>query len=232
VNRLPGPLLTVPGNHDLPFRNLLNRFAVGLDYYREYVSEDLEPFFQDEEIAVMGVNTARLLPLRNGRINEYQVERIEQTLCSVGGERVRILATHHPFDLDQSHNRRELVGRARMAMGRLAQSIDILLAGHMHMSQAGRTAVRYRLKGASAVFVQAGTATSTRGRGEPNRFNLLRIEGRELTVERHQWSTELGAFRCAMTQNFSLDRPADLCAVADVVSPEEVMSDFHPERTS
>jgi 3',5'-cyclic AMP phosphodiesterase CpdA len=222
VRRLPEPWIAVPGNHDMPFRNIINRFAVGLDYFREYVTPEVEPYYLDDEIAVMGVNTARVLPLRNGRINQQQVERVERTLCSVGGGRVRILATHHPFDLDDSYNRRELVGRARMAMGRLAQSIDVLLAGHMHMSQAGRTAVRYGIQGASAVFVQAGTATSTRGRGEPNRFNLLRIEGRDLTVERRQWSGD--EFRCTSTEKFALDR--ETCAVPAEVAEEEVYSDF------
>jgi len=115
-----------------------------------------------------------------------------------------------------------------MAMGRLAKSIDVLLAGHMHMSQAGRTAVRYRLTGSSAVFVQAGTASSTRGRGEPNRFNLLRIASRELTVERHQWSSDQGRFHCSSTESFPLDRQpeTDPLQEPEVIRPEDVQAEL------
>ena len=43
---------------------------------------------------------------------------------------------------------------------------DLLLSGHLHTSHAGRTAQRYAIAGYAALVVQAGTATSTRGRGE------------------------------------------------------------------
>lgn len=211
VRQLPSPLILVPGNHDLPFGKIWRRFTVGLRWYREYITSDMEPFYQDEELAVLGVNTARRLPIRGGRISEWQVREVEQKLCSAGDGRWKVLVTHHPFDLAGTYHHRELVGRARMAMGRFAQSIDLLLAGHMHISHAGRTAVRYRLQGRSAVFVQAGTATSTRGRGEPNAFNLVRLEGTTIQVDRQQWSEEEKRFRCASTDRFEDAREPAFC---------------------
>ena len=215
LRHVPRPWLAVPGNHDLPFTNILKRFTIGLDYYRHYISPDIEPFYQDPEIAVMGVNTARYLPLRGGRINHEQVEEIERRLCSMPQGVTRILVTHHPFDLEEGTRRANLVGRARMAMGRLAQSVDILMAGHMHLSQAGHTGVRYMLNGASAVFVQAGTATSTRGKGEPNAFNLLRLDGPLLRIERHHWSSNRKDFECQCVDEFTLDRTAYCSSEAD-----------------
>src|SRR5256886_16763945 len=41
---------------------------------------------------------------------------------------------------------------------------DLLLAGHLHVGHAGHTAERYQIGNHSALFVQAGTATSTRVR--------------------------------------------------------------------
>ncbi|MBX9601767.1 MAG: metallophosphoesterase [Bryobacteraceae bacterium] len=202
LRQLPEPWIAVPGNHDLPFRNVWNRFRVGLRWYREFIADDIEPFWTDGEIAVLGTNTARPLPLRGGRINEGQVREIEARLASLPEGVTRILVSHHPFDLDPSFPGRELVGRARMAMGRLAQSIDVLLAGHMHLSQAGYTAVRYRLQGRSAIFVQAGTATSDRGRGEPNAYNRLYIGHREIRVERWRWNPGDQHFQCATAETF------------------------------
>ena len=220
VKRLPQPWLAVPGNHDLPFVNAFRRITTGLRLYQKYITPDLEPFWADEELAVMGITTARRLQFRGGRIAPEQIRRVQRRLCSVDPKLTRVLVSHHPFDLDESYHRRELVGRARLAMGQFAQSVDILLAGHMHVSHAGSTAVRYKVQGRSAIFVQAGTATSTRGRGEPNAFNRIVIAQPHLTVERHQYRN--GAFHCVRLDRFLLERPG-VCETAPVpMHPKDV----------
>ena len=69
LETLPAPLLVVPGNHDLPLYNVLLRWLSPLDRYRRFITSDLAPFYEDAEIAVLGVNTARALTFKDGRIN-------------------------------------------------------------------------------------------------------------------------------------------------------------------
>ena len=71
--RLPEPRLVLPGNHDIPLRDVLRRFVSPLGRYRGYISRDLAPFYRDEEIAVLGINRARSLTSKYGRINERQI---------------------------------------------------------------------------------------------------------------------------------------------------------------
>ncbi len=76
----------------------------------------------------------------------------------------------------------------------------MFLAGHLHVSHVGHTADRYNIAGHSALVVQAGTL-STRGRGELNTFNVLRIARPELTIERYTWETGGQSFDRSYTRN-------------------------------
>lgn len=188
LDRLPGAKLVVPGNHDVPLYNLYQRFFQPLARYRRFIDSAVEPEYADEEIVALGVNTARSAAFKGGRINERQIERVRARLCRLDPALIRIVVTHHPFDLPSRYSRRQLVGRAARAMAELARcGADLLLAGHLHASHAGDTTARYRIPGFAALVVQAGTAASTRGRGEANAFNVLRIERGGVAIEQRLW---------------------------------------------
>ncbi len=203
LKRLPSPQIVVPGNHDVPLYNVFDRFLQPLEDYQEYITDDMEPFYSDDEIAVLGINTARSFVIKGGRINEMQVARIRDRMCELDNKMIKIIVTHHPFDLPDTYHEKELVGRAKMAMEALADcGADVLLAGHFHTSYTGHTASRYKIDGYNALVVQAGTATSTRGRGEANSFNVLKAEHPNISVQRFVWNPEEKAFGVFKTENF------------------------------
>jgi 3',5'-cyclic AMP phosphodiesterase CpdA len=203
LDTLPGPQIVVPGNHDISLYNVFRRFVKPLDRYKRYITDDLDPIFVDEEIAVVGVNTARSLTIKDGRLNKEQVDGIRSQLAGLDPNITRIVVTHHPFDLPTSFEEKDLVDRAEMAMEVFAEcGVDVLLAGHMHVSHAASTASRYRIEAYAALVVQAGTATSTRGRGEVNSFNLLRVEHERVEIDRYGWDALANTFRIVVTEKF------------------------------
>ncbi|MBW3660493.1 MAG: metallophosphoesterase [Gemmatimonadetes bacterium] len=206
LDRLPEPRIVVPGNHDVPLWDVVARFLRPLEGWRRHIGEDLAPFWRDDEIAVAGVNTARSLTWKGGRINREQVDALVTRFRRLPEAITSIVVAHHPFDLPPGHAPRDLVGRSRMAMEALAPcGVDLLLTGHLHVQHVGHTAERYRVADHSAVVVQAGTATSTRGRGEPNSFNVIRIDDPVLEVEPHVWrpgETAFGPFDEAPRRRF------------------------------
>ncbi len=203
LDTLPQPQIVVPGNHDVPLHNVFARFLQPLRKYRRYITNDLRPFYYDDEIAVLGVSTARSLTIKGGRINQQQVDWMRDRLCSFADEVVKIVVTHHPFDLPEGHHERNLVGRARMAMELLAScGADVFLAGHLHISHTTHSAKRYKIEGHSALVIQAGTATSNRGRGEANSFNVIHVEPANIAVERLEWQPDKGLFALAETEKF------------------------------
>lgn len=198
------PKVIVPGNHDVPLYNLAARFLTPLARYRRHLAPDVEPVFIDQEIVVVGVNTARSLAFKGGRINRLQIERAKAWFCDTSNDLVRILVTHHPFDMPGSDGAPDdLVGRATMALSTLSECApDLLLAGHLHLHGIGTTAERYDLGGRHAIVVQAGTAASMRTRGAPNSFNLIHVDHAAVGIDRFEWSPVRATFKLHSTHRF------------------------------
>ena len=199
---IPFPQIIVPGNHDVPLHNLFARFVRHLDRYQRYITPDLQPIFADAEIIVVGVNTARALTWKDGRINARQLAQLRKTMMAAPTARTKIVVTHHPFDLPAGASGR-VVGRSRFAIQTLAEcGVDLLLAGHFHIADTSQTAKRYQLPGYSAIVVSAGTSTSTRGRGQPNSLNIIRIDPPSLTIERRIWRPTSALFDILSIEQF------------------------------
>jgi 3',5'-cyclic AMP phosphodiesterase CpdA len=203
LDTLPGPQIIVPGNHDISLYNVFRRFVLPLERYKRYITDDLDPVYIDDEIAVLGVNTARSLTWKDGRVNKEQVDKIRATLAGLPQDLTRVVVTHHPFDLPKGAEEDDLVDRAHMAMDVFADvGVDLLMAGHLHQSHAGNTQARYKISEYAALVVQAGTATSTRGRGEVNSFNVIRIEPQKIEVDRYGWDAVHKQFQLMATEKF------------------------------
>jgi 3',5'-cyclic AMP phosphodiesterase CpdA len=169
--------LVVPGNHDVPLYDVFRRFAAPLDRYKRYISNDLCPWFENEEVAVLGINTARSLTIKDGRLNHEQIGMMQERFAHVAPHKTRILVTHHPLyamPIADGGGLSEPVGRHRDAIrGVCKAGVHIALAGHFHRTYA-ESARKMVENAGSALVIQAGTATSTRLRNsELQSFNWI-----------------------------------------------------------
>ena len=196
LDQLPFPRIVVPGNHDVPLHNLYARFVHRLSRFETYITDDLEPSHRDGEMAVFGINTARSLTWKGGRINSRQIESLRTRLCETEPGVARIVVTHHPFEIPPGFHPRHVVGSARAALERWTGcGADLFLCGHLHVADSTTTLDRYRHVGWRAIVVSAGTATSTRGRGASNSFNAISIQNRQsIRVTKWSWHPATQAF--------------------------------------
>src|SRR3954466_12756162 len=169
-------VLGVPGNHDVPLYDVLRRFLSPLARYRRFIDDTLCPFIELPGVAVLGINTARSLTFKDGRINKDQVAFIRETFARTSSETVRILVTHHPlFALTVGDEVERAIGRQEMALDAIEEAgVDMLLAGHAHPASPHLASCLVPRAG-GALVVQAGTATSTRVREQDQSFNTVDI---------------------------------------------------------
>ena len=196
------PFLAVPGNHDVPMYRFWERLLDRYGAYRRHFSTDLEPCFLDDEMEVVGFNTAFNLTIDNGRFTGRQLagvsERFTGPTHPVPGPPVRIAVAHHPLA-----GLPELMGwrtarRSDEALAAFAAAgVDLVLSGHVHVAAVGQAPGCPR----PLWLVHSGTSTSRRGRGAEqgrNSCNWITLEtgpeGRMARVEQLVWSEDRGRF--------------------------------------
>ncbi|MGI8704593.1 MAG: metallophosphoesterase family protein [Sphingomicrobium sp.] len=182
-------VLAVPGNHDVPLYDVLRRFLSPLTRYMRYIDETLCPLQEIPGATVLGINTARSLTFKDGRISREQMDFIRQSFGRTDPDSMRIVVTHHPlFALPVGEGVARAVGRSELALDAIGEAgVDMLLAGHHHQSST-HDARDLVTRAGPALVVQAGTATSTRVREQDQSFNRIEIDGPSVTVTVECWT--------------------------------------------
>ncbi|HYI46962.1 MAG TPA: metallophosphoesterase [Allosphingosinicella sp.] len=219
-------ILAVPGNHDIPLYDVVRRFAAPLHRYKTYISNDLCPWFENEQVAVLGINTARSLTIKSGRINRSQMRLIEERFGAVAPEKTRILVTHHPLfalPIGSGSEFTEAVGRHEDAVSAVCRAgVHAALAGHFHRTYA-EAARKMVERAGGALVIQAGTATSFRLRNnELQSFNWLHVH-RNDDIELQVVAWDGHGFRRGSHVRFAYDGESWLSRTIDEEKPSETV---------
>ena len=203
LDRLPTvPLVTVPGNHDVPLYRVFERLFSPYALYRRYISDELDSVLRIDGAVFVSLNTTSPLgAITNGRMTRWQLDFCERAFRDVSPECARIVVAHHHFapapDYDNEH---DVMRRGRQALDRLNElKVDLILGGHLHRAYIGNSLDVYPSKDRASgiTIVQSGTTTSGRGRArerEKNSFNLIRIDGDVVHIDHYMYFHALEGF--------------------------------------
>lgn len=188
LDNLLVPYIVVPGNHDIPVFDIFRRFFKPLDLYKQYITDDLCPVYEHEDVIVMGITTAHGVTTKHGRITHEMADRVCRTM-SASRAPWKVLVAHHPFVIPHGVDEPPVKG-ADWALPQFERcGVDVILGGHLHVSHASDVA-GFRSDDYKVICVAAGTAISNRLRGEPNSYNRVVLDGEMVTVYHRVWNGE------------------------------------------
>lgn len=211
VDRLPAPLIVVPGNHDIPLFNVAARIVAPYANFSRAFGTDLEPSFESAAYLVACVNTTRPHRHKDGEVSREQIERICDRLRQAAPDQVRIVVVHQPVLVIRPEDEANLLHGYQDAVRAWSEAgADIVMGGHIHLPYVRPIVDAERTLPRRMWAVQAGTALSWRIRGSmPNSVNVLRHAPGDLVCSVERWDFEAAhnEFRCNRTESLELDRP-------------------------
>jgi 3',5'-cyclic AMP phosphodiesterase CpdA len=172
VDRLGAPVLSIPGNHDIPLFDLWARLSAPYARYTAAFGAELEPVHRSAGLLVVGVNTTRAWRHKHGEVSGQQIQRVARELEGASATQLRVVVVHQPVAVVRAEDAVHRLRGHREALQRWASAgADLVLGGHIHLPYLAP------LEGLARPLwaVQAGTAVSSRVRpGVPQSVNLLR----------------------------------------------------------
>lgn len=196
IDRLPGPVLSVPGNHDMPLHNLALRLSRPFSRYRRAMGSDLEPMLSVPGAVLQGINTANPLVWKSGILRPASAARLAARFTAAPAGTLRIAVMHHAPVPAADGTPADMADPATVLATLSGAGTDIVLSGHTHMPHAG-----FAETAAGVLFLQVGTAISTRLKTGTNDFALIELAPGSVT--RHAWLARQGeGFTAEVTTRF------------------------------
>ena len=185
LDRLPLKRIIVPGNHDIPKFNVIQRFLWPFQRFEAVIGPDERDPLALAQCHVVGLNTVASwqphLSWQEGRVRRRSVARFARSISETPPDKFRVAVAHHPFAKVPDMARARPVRRAASMLDAFhANEVDLVLSGHTHQSYVlpiagGRNHL---------IAVGAPTALSSRRRGEENGYWLIDLSEERIALTR------------------------------------------------
>jgi 3',5'-cyclic AMP phosphodiesterase CpdA len=198
VDAIPVPTIVVPGNHDVPMYRVWERIFSPFGAYRKYFGTELEPIYRDDELLIVGINTAFNWTIKDGRIKLRRLLEVGELFEKTPDSVFKVVVAHHHLIPPPNFGTQKVLANAYEAIDLFSQvGVDLILSGHLHQAYIGNSEEFYPKGRPPVVILHSGTTTSNRGRAgerEKNTCNWIAVDNKSLVVSHFRWHPELDRF--------------------------------------
>ena len=198
VDRFPVPTLVVPGNHDVPLYRVFERALQPFRAYREHFAPELEPIYRDDELLIVGINTAFNWTFKDGRIKLARLLEVGEIFAAAPESVLKVAVAHHHLIPPPNFGTQRVLANAYEAIDLFSSvGVDHILSGHLHQAYIGNSEEFYPKGRPPVVILHSGTTTSNRGRAgerERNTCNWIAADTRSMVVSHYRWHRDLDRF--------------------------------------
>ena len=183
------PVILEPGNHDMPYYNLLERFTDPYRRYRRLQSGVASTLESDDLVLVSLKTTVRAqprFPWSDGIVTARSLNATLEALAQYQDDPRRVLVTaHHPLLGPRDKGKNPTIGGAKAFERIAAAGADAILTGHVHVPF---DEIR-EVGGHAARMIGAGTLSTRLRHGAPPSYRVVTCN------DAGQISTELRQLR-------------------------------------
>lgn len=181
------PLTIEPGNHDMPYYNLVERFRTPFKRF-DALAQAIEAELTLPDVVIVPLRTTvraqTRFPWSDGVVRGSALaDTIAELDRLAGDERLKVIACHHPLMEGPPGSPNPTINGDKAFLALAEAGADVILSGHVHNS----FDLTHAVAGRKLRMIGAGTLSS-RLRSSPPSYNLLRYDpARGLTVEHREY---------------------------------------------
>ena len=207
IERLPAvPVVTVPGNHDVPVYRVWERLLMPFRNWRRAIG-DIDTVTSVDGATFVALGTAApRRALVNGRLDSGQMDFARAAFAAVPADDVRCLVIHHHFvPVPGGEGGPPMPGAAKRVREIEAMGADLVLGGHVHRLHLSTSRDLIDGAGPGVPIVACGTTTSRRGRPPEvgaNSLTVVCVGAEEVVVTPYLRAPDDADFAAQPTRSF------------------------------
>jgi 3',5'-cyclic AMP phosphodiesterase CpdA len=186
------PLLSIPGNHDIPYTFPARYTRTFEQWERAY--GDTQPVYSSDSLVVVGLNSVRPWRQQGGALDDDQLELVAARLRDAPSGAYRVVALHHHITAPPwpSPRKRPIHDRGKVLRALADAGAELVLSGHVHQVALAERREFETLDGTSERTLVLATAPGIgrprpHRRGETRGANVYDVSTDVLTVTTLIW---------------------------------------------